>query len=96
MSGGFAPGRIAIAICGRCSRKLPYRELRPDGNVAELYVCKGCRDQIDPYRLAPRKADAFTLKHPRPDLPLTDIPSYIEDSAGNLISTEAGTPLLEE
>jgi hypothetical protein len=76
---GFSSGRIAIAICGRCSFKYPYRELRPDGNSPGLRVCKDCRDNIDPYRLAPRPSDNYILKNPRPDTPLVPEPNIAWD-----------------
>jgi len=64
---GFSSGRVAIAICGRCSCKFPYYQLRQDGNISMLYVCGDCRDPIDPYRLPARQPDTFQLNHPRPD-----------------------------
>lgn len=94
MPANYSYGRVAIAICGRCSFKKPYAELSSDPNVPELRVCKDCKDELDPYRLPPRQPDAFILRKPRPDLPLNDIPNYIIDSAGNVISTQAGTPIL--
>lgn len=95
MGANYSYGRIAKAICGRCSMKKNYSELSSDPNVPELRVCGDCKDQLDPYRLAPRQPDAFILRKPRPDLPLNDIPDYIVDSAGNRISTDAGTPILD-
>lgn len=68
MANGYSSGRIAIAICGRCSVKMPYQSLMADGNNPKLRVCKDCRDPLDPYKLSPRQADAYLLKDPRPDL----------------------------
>lgn len=64
--------KVSIAICGRCKEKKPYDELVEDGNIAGLFVCKdnGCRDPIDPWRLAPRETEDITLEHARPDLKL--------------------------
>lgn len=61
---------IAIAICGRCSRKFPYDELMPDPNYPGLRVCKEDLDQYDPYRLPARQTENITLRFPRPDVPL--------------------------
>ncbi len=76
MANIFSSGRLAIAICARCSLKKPYRELSADPNVPGLRVCAGCKDKLDPYRLPPRQPDAFVLRYPRPDSPL-DTPLYI-------------------
>lgn len=86
----FAAGRYAIAICGRCGMKKAYKELRQDGNIKGLYVCgdEGCYDEIDPYKLPPRPPDAFVLHHPRPDLPISDVPSSITLIDGEVVSTE--------
>lgn len=60
---------VAIAICDRCHRKVPYDELRPDGNSPGLRVCgkPGCYDVKDPYRLPARKTENISLRYPRPD-----------------------------
>ena len=62
-------GTVAIGICARCNRKVPYSELRPDGNSPGLRVCSdpGCWDNKDPYRLPARKTDNISLSYPRPD-----------------------------
>ncbi len=60
---------IAIAICGRCSKKLPYVSLRKDPNNG-LMVCEDCCDVFDPWRLPSRKTENIALHHPRPDLGL--------------------------
>ena len=59
----------AIAVCDRCKRKVPYTELRPDGNSPGLRVCKnpGCYDVRDPYRLPAHKTENISLRFPRPD-----------------------------
>lgn len=73
MSTVFAPGDIAIAVCDRCRRKVPYKSLRPDGNSPGLRVCQdmGCWDPKDPWRLPPIQPDAMVLRFPRPDTDLT-------------------------
>lgn len=74
MSSVFASGDIAIAVCDRCRRKVPYRDLVPDGNSPGLRVSKshkGCWDEKDPWRLPPIQPDAMVLRHPRPDTDLT-------------------------
>lgn len=91
----YSPGKIAIAICGRCGLKKPYRELREDGNIKGLYVCSddGCYDDIDPYKLPPRQPDAFTLHHPRPDLPISTVPRTITLLDGEVLSTDTDDTL---
>lgn len=61
---------LAVAICGRCSRKFPYDELMPDPNYPGLRVCRADLDQFDPYRLPARQTENITLRFPRPDTPL--------------------------
>lgn len=61
---------MAIAICGRCSRKFPYDDLMPDPNYPGLRVCKDDLDQYDPYRLPARQTENIALRFPRPDTPL--------------------------
>lgn len=61
---------LAIAICGRCSRKFPYDDLMPDPNIPGLRVCKDDLDEYDPYRLPARQTENITLRFPRPDTPL--------------------------
>jgi hypothetical protein len=78
--------RLAIGICGRCSRKFPLDELSPDLNAPGLLVCGspgamtgkgtwvggyGCADMLDPYRLPPHEVEMVTLLMPRPDTKLT-------------------------
>lgn len=66
------PGNVAIAVCDRCNGKVPYTELRPDGNAPGLRVCgnPGCYDTKDPHRLPARKTETISLRYPRPDEPL--------------------------
>ena len=85
MAGGFASGRLAIAICGRCSVKYPYQALRVDGNNPGLRVCCECRDPLDPYRLPPRQPENIVMQYPRPDTSLADIPPYVLDENGEPI-----------
>lgn len=77
MSTVFASGDIAIAVCDRCRRKVPYRQLRADGNSPGLKVCQdpGCWDNKDPWRLPPIQPDSLVLRFPRPDTNLTIDPN---------------------
>lgn len=75
----YSSGRIAIAICGRCSTKHNYQELSSDPNVPGLRVCNDCKDHLDPYRLSPRQPDNFTLRYPRPDKNLSEAVPTAED-----------------
>lgn len=61
---------FGIGICARCQRKMSLEELMPDNNYPGLRVCKEDRDQLDPYRLAPRQTERITLDYPRPDVPI--------------------------
>jgi hypothetical protein len=58
---------LSVAVCDRCSRKLPYSMLRSDPNAPGLKVCPDDVDQFDPWRLAARQTENITLRHPRPD-----------------------------
>lgn len=59
---------LSVAICDRCSRKVPYSLLRSDPNSPGLMVCPDDLDQYDPWRLAARQTENITLRHPRPDV----------------------------
>jgi hypothetical protein len=61
---------LAIAICGRCSRKFSMTELLPDPNYPGLLVCDADRDDYDPYRLPARQPEKIALRFARPDTPL--------------------------
>lgn len=74
-----------IAICDRCKFKYCSDELKPDPNYPGLRVCDGCRDQFDPWRLAPRQTEKITLPFVRPDVPVsTNTGDYTVDSQGDL------------
>lgn len=62
-------GSAAIAICGRCSKKIQYDDLTIDPNNGQYY-CPKCVDELDPWRKPPRKVENITLSHPRPDMEL--------------------------
>jgi len=80
---------LSIAICDRCKRKVPYSDIRPDGNIPGIRVCgDGCSDQFDPYRLPARQSERVSLRFPRPDAPLdqyeeayTTYAGYVNGSA---------------
>lgn len=69
--------KIAIGICGRCSRKFPYSDLIQDGNNPSLWVCPEDRDDLDPWRLPPHPTEDVSLQHARPDLSLSPGPISI-------------------
>ncbi len=64
---------FGIAVCARCSRKLPLSELYSDPNAPGLMVCLEDLDEYDPYRLAARPTEKINLLFTRPDRPLTDV-----------------------
>jgi hypothetical protein len=67
----------SIAICGRCSIKRAYDDLRDDPNAPGLKVCiYGCIDQYDPWRLPARATEDVTLQYPRPDTSINNVPGY--------------------
>lgn len=76
---------VAIAVCDRCKMKVPFVTLVQDGNSPGLRVCaeRGCRDELDPYRLPARKTERINLRFPRPDLSVA-----VEDN--NLITGPYG------
>ena len=59
---------LSVAVCDRCSRKVPYTLLRADPNSPGLMVCPDDLDVLDPWRLAARQTENITLRHPRPDV----------------------------
>lgn len=70
-------GKVAIAICSRCSCKFPYTALSPDPNYPGLLVCDDDLDELDPWRLPARETENISLDHPRPDLTLTPGPMNV-------------------
>lgn len=88
--------KIAIAICGRCSRKFPYDELVDDPNFPGLRVCPEDRDNLDPWRLPARETEDITLEYPRPDSPISDFGHTALFGQGALNPDVAGAPLLAE
>lgn len=84
---GIASGDLAICVCDRCRTKYPYKELRPDGNSPKLMVCRECRDEIDPYRLAARQTEEVSMQHARPDTPIRVVSNYLLSANGTFIVT---------
>lgn len=70
---------VAIAICDRCQMKVPFVSLVSDSNVPGLRVCadRGCKDELDPYRLPARKTERINLRFPRPDVSVAVDPDGI-------------------
>ncbi len=69
---------LAVAICGRCNRKFPIGDLRPDPNIPGLMVCDKDRDQFDPYRLPARQTENISLRFPRPDVSIALDPEDVD------------------
>ena len=69
---------LAIGICGRCNRKFPLDDLRPDPNIPALMVCDKDRDQFDPYRLPARQTENISLRFPRPDVSIALDPEDVD------------------
>lgn len=64
-----AKGSAAVTVCPRCQFKYHMDAMVQDPNN-KLWVCKGCQDIFDPWRLPARQTENISLPHPRPD---TDI-----------------------
>lgn len=83
---------LTIAICDRCRMKRPLSSLSGDTNFPGLRVCdQGCKDNIDPYRLAARQTERINVRFPRPDVPIGVGDNFLVDT-GNQdfnISTES-------
>jgi hypothetical protein len=75
---------LTVAICDRCKRKVPYSDIRSDGNIPAIRVCgDGCSDQFDPYRLPARQPERISVRFPRPDDNLDGyVAPYIPDDGG--------------
>lgn len=91
---------VAIAVCDRCKMKVPFVTLVADSNFPGLRVCaeRGCKDQLDPYRLPARKTERINLRFPRPDVSLNAGDNYLmtgsqsmDGSSQFIISTEQNT-----
>jgi hypothetical protein len=94
---------LGVAICDRCHFKFPIGELRPDGNIPGLMVCKEDWDVLDPYRLPPPPPDKWNLPFVRPDVPLInpygDVPTmvgeeYLTTETQQILLTEDGQGLI--
>jgi hypothetical protein len=89
---------IAIAVCDRCKMKRPLAELSSDFNFPGLRVCgQGCKDQMDPYRLAARKTERINLRFPRPDVSVATNPNELitGEYGGYVISTEGNNNVVQ-
>jgi hypothetical protein len=65
--------------------KRPFSSLSPDSNFPGLRVCdRGCKDNLDPYRLPARQTERINLRFPRPDV-------SVAVSDNNLITGEYGS-----
>lgn len=89
---------IAIAVCDRCHKKVPYSELRSDGNSPGLKVCndRGCFDIFDPWRLPARQPEKITLRNPRPDRRIGFSLVFLVDEYGSNIIAENGDFIITE
>lgn len=70
---------VAIAVCDRCKMKVPFVTLVQDSNFPGLRVCaeRGCKDQLDPYRLPARKTERINLRFPRPDVSVSTNDNFL-------------------
>lgn len=88
---------LAIAVCDRCKMKVPFVTLVPDSNFPGLRVCesRGCRDNLDPYRLPARKTERINLRFPRPDVSVAVTGSDLITTGNNqyIMSTQQNTQI---
>ena len=86
---------VAIAVCDRCKMKVSFVSLVADPNFPGLRVCadRGCKDELDPYRLPAIKTERINLRFPRPDLSVAVDPDALLTNGPNNfeISTEGNT-----
>lgn len=68
----YAKGYNAFGRCGKCGDKVPYLELRGDGQVKGLRVCSTCFDIKHPQEIPVNMEEGIALKNPAPD---TDVES---------------------
>ena len=89
---------LAIGICDRCKTKVPYSELRPDGNIPGLKVCRSpsCFDHFDPWRLPARQPEVITLRNPRLDTRIGFTLVFLTNELGDYIGTESGVPIITQ
>ena len=71
----YAKGKFAVGRCGRCGDKVPYKDLRADGQYPGMRVCDNCRDEKHPTEKQIRLDEGIALRNPAPDVD--------DDSAGN-------------
>lgn len=76
---------LGVALCDRCSRKMPIHELHPDPNFPGLRVCRKDLDDYDPYRLPARQPETITLPFLRTDRSLALDPSEVIDPADDFL-----------
>ena len=89
---------LAIAVCDRCKMKRPFSDLSADFNFPGLRVCShGCKDNLDPYRLAARQTERINLRFPRPDVSVATDPNDLitGEYGGYIISTEGNTQTIQ-
>jgi len=82
---------VAIAVCDRCKMKVSFVSLVQDGNTPGLRVCenRGCRDELDPYRLPARKTERINLRFPRPDVSVATDPDSLITGGTNIFEITA-------
>jgi len=75
--------------------KVPFVSLVADTNFPGLRVCadRGCKDELDPYRLPARKTERINLRFPRPDVSVAIDPNALVTSGSTQydITTEGNT-----
>lgn len=69
MSGSFASGKFAWAICDICGLRCDYKDMRPQFRNMTRTSVLVCPDCVDVDRRPPRAipGDPQALRHPRPE-----------------------------
>lgn len=65
---GYAKGAHALGECQQCGFRFKLAQLRSDGQVPNLLVCRTCWDKKNEAEYPVNLSDATALYHPAPDL----------------------------
>lgn len=85
---GYAQGRHAVGMCGRCGIKAALASLVQDGQVPNLLVHTWCRDIRHEQETVVPKDDPQILRRPSPD---TDDVGESDHEGDTLVEARADT-----
>lgn len=75
----FAKGKYAMGICARSGRKMPLKDMVPDGYKPGLMVDPAWRDTKHPAEKPQHLIDGVALKRPAPDVDDADLAPGSDD-----------------